>query len=55
MDKKTFREKIRKGILEYHADPVIKARLQERYKSKREEKNKLKYCLNNDSWLILKS
>lgn len=42
LTRKQQNDKIRKGILEYHADPVIKARLQERYKRKREEKNKLK-------------
>lgn len=44
MDKKTFKEKIRKGILEYHADPVIKKRLQERYKKNREAKLNKNIC-----------
>lgn len=36
MDKETFRKKIKKGIAEYLADPVIKKRLAEMYKRKRE-------------------
>jgi hypothetical protein len=47
MNKEEFKIKVRKGILKYHADPVIQKRLKAMYARKREEKLINNYKLND--------